>query len=238
MYVFCIVFMSSTHVMLQAAQKLSSEPQSSWIPAWLYGYGRKPSPQSTSADTPPPPPPPSIEENKLLPLLDGSPSEEEEELLDEMSEAPTSDTIMRDRILATVSFRLKQGSFELVRSSLTDGVLDADSLLELRFDSLCCSADIRPRLRYSYYNLSLGSLVVSDPLSQEDCAFGFLIQPKVALGNVSDLLFTAGTRQFVGDACVDVRVCIENVIACACMYNVCWYSVYASIRNACPCVCV
>eukprot|EP00731_Ephydatia_muelleri_P014885 Em0008g605a len=169
--------------LVKAAQKLSSEPQSSWIPAWLYGYGRKPSPQSTSADTPPPPPPPSIEENKLLPLLDGSPSEEEEELLDEMSEAPTSDTIMRDRILATVSFRLKQGSFELVRSSLTDGVLDADSLLELRFDSLCCSADIRPRLRYSYYNLSLGSLVVSDPLSQEDCAFGFLIQPKVALGN-------------------------------------------------------
>ena len=179
---------------VQAARKLSVEPQSGWIPSWLYGYGRKSS-QPVAEGQPLAGAGGVGEKEKPQPLVplpgEPPPSEEEEELLDEMSEAPTSDAITRDRILATVSFDLKRGSFELVSGGGGgggggDGVLELDSLLELKFSSLRCLVDIRPRLRYSSYQVSLGSLVVSDPSSEEEeSAFGCLIQPKGALVNVS-----------------------------------------------------
>ena len=181
---------------VQAARKLSVEPQSGWIPSWLYGYGRKSS-QPVAEGQPLAAAGGVGEKEKPQPLVplpgEPPPSEEEEELLDEMSEAPTSDAITRDRILATVSFDLKRGSFELVSGGGGggggggDGVLELDSLLELKFSSLRCLVDIRPRLRYSSYQVSLGSLVVSDPSSEEEeeSAFSCLIQPKGALVNVS-----------------------------------------------------
>ena len=50
-------------------------------------------------------------------------------------------------------------------------------MIELRFDSLCFAADLRPRLRYASVDLSLGSLSVEDH-SDSESLFQTLVKPK------------------------------------------------------------
>lgn len=106
---------------------------------------------------------------------------EEDELLDELGYEAESDILfLRDRILLTLSFSLGQGSFQLVTTpSSPTSFLGPKPLVELGFKSLCCAADIRPKLHYASYDISLGSLTVHDH-SDQDSLFAVLVQPKGA----------------------------------------------------------
>lgn len=114
-------------------------------------------------------------------------SSEEDELLHELEhDYETRDSILlRDRIFLTLSFSLSGGSFQLVTTAPASSGSTSDSrsflgpepLIELRFDSLCFSTDLRPRLRYASVDLSLGSLSVEDH-SDSESLFQTLVKPK------------------------------------------------------------
>ena len=109
-------------------------------------------------------------------------SVEEGELLQELGyEADHDDVFLRDRIFLTLAFSLGGGSFQLVTTPLSQDAscLGPEPLVEFRFESLRAAADIRPRLRYASYDISLGSLTVRDHIDSESL-FPVLVQAKGA----------------------------------------------------------
>ena len=109
-------------------------------------------------------------------------SVEEGELLQELGyEADHDDVFLRDRIFLTLAFSLGGGSFQLATTPLPqDGsCLGPEPLVEFRFESLLAAADIRPRLRYASYDISLGSLTVRDHIDSKSL-FPVLVQAKGA----------------------------------------------------------
>ena len=141
-----------------------------WFPGWMSGQ------QTTS-------PGEQAEEEET----DGT-SAEEDELLDELRFEAKDNQFARDRILLSVSFSLSGGSFTLVAAPKSDNADEAflgpESLVEFSFNSLKFSADLRPRLHYALFDLSLGSLTVRDH-SDEESLFPVLVQAKG--GQVSKL---------------------------------------------------
>ncbi len=101
---------------------------------------------------------------------------EEDELLNELGYETQDSVFVRDRIFLTLSFSLSGGSLRLL-SSHTPSLLGPSLFLELGFSSLCCSVDLRPRLRYAVLDLSLGGLSVEDH-SDPESLFPVFIQPK------------------------------------------------------------
>ena len=130
-------------------------------------------------------------------------SAEEDELMHELElDYESRDNILlRDRIFLTLSFSLTGGSFQLVTmpQSLTESFLGPEPLVELKFESLCFSADLRPRLRYASVDLSLGSLSVEDH-SDGDSLFPTLVKPKRAESGKSGNIFK---RQYTVDDPLD-----------------------------------
>ena len=110
---------------------------------------------------------------------EGSQLSEEDQLLHELGYGAKDNLFLRDRIFLTLSFSLTGGSFQLVTTptSLTDSFFGPEPLIELTFESLCFSADLRPRLKYSSFELSLGGVMVQDH-SHSDSLFPVLVQPK------------------------------------------------------------
>ena len=109
-------------------------------------------------------------------------SVEEGELLQELGyEADHDNVFLRDRIFLTLAFSLGGGSFQLVTTPLSQDAscLGPEPLVEFRFESLRAAADIRPRLRYASYDISLRSLTVRDHIDSESL-FPVLVQAKGA----------------------------------------------------------
>lgn len=119
-------------------------------------------------------------------------SAEEDELLHELEHdyEARDNILLRDRIFLTLSFSLSGGSLQLVTTpppfsqeskSMNEyaSFLGPEPLVELCFNSLCFSADLRPRLRYASVDLSLGSLSVEDH-SDSGSLFPTLVKPKGA----------------------------------------------------------
>lgn len=113
-------------------------------------------------------------------------SAEEDELLHELEHdyEARDNLLLRDRILLTLSFSLSGGSLQLVTTTSSQEesksvalFLGPEPLVELCFNSLCFSADLRPRLRYASVDLSLGSLSVEDH-SDGKSLFPTLVKPK------------------------------------------------------------
>ena len=113
-------------------------------------------------------------------------SAEEDELLHELEHdyEAKDNLLLRDRILLTLSFSLSGGSLQLVTTTSSQeesksvaSFLGPEPLVELCFNSLCFSADLRPRLRYASVDLSLGSLSVEDH-SDSKSLFPTLVKPK------------------------------------------------------------
>ena len=118
-------------------------------------------------------------------------SAEENELLHELEHdyEARDNILLRDRIFLTLSFSLSGGSLQLVTTpppsleskSMAEfsSFLGPEPLVELCFNSLCFSADLRPRLHYASVDLSLGSLSVEDH-SDSESLFPTLVKPKGA----------------------------------------------------------
>ena len=118
-------------------------------------------------------------------------SAEEDELLHELEHdyEARDNILLRDRTFLTLSFSLSGGSLQLVTTpppsseskSMAEfsSFLGPEPLVELCFNSLCFSADLRPRLRYASVDLSLGSLSVEDH-SDSQSLFPTLVKPKGA----------------------------------------------------------
>ena len=125
---------------------------------------------------------------------------EEDELMNELGYETQDTVFVRDRIFLTLSFTLSGGSLQLLTTPTppTISFFGPEPLLELGFSSLCCSVDLRPRLRYAMLDLSLGSLLVQDHTDPESL-FPVLVHPKG------------------GEVCVwCVGVCVWGVWAWAC----------------------
>ena len=160
-----------------------------WFPGWVSTSQSPASPSSAS---------PSGAEATV------SMSAEEDELLHELELDYESrdNLLLRDRIFLTLSFSLTGGSFQLVTTSqsTTQTFLGPEPLVELKFQSLGFSADLRPRLRYASVDLSLGSLSVEDH-SDGDSLFPTLVKPKgVVESNGSGNIFE---RQYTVDDPLD-----------------------------------
>ena len=117
------------------------------------------------------------------------PPVDEEELLDELGlEEDGNSKLLRDRIFAVVSFSLERGVIQLVPSGTPHSALGQEPILELVVSDLFSHVDYRPRLRYSQYELSLGSVCVQDyMLDQLESPFHVLVKPK-ELATVSEPL--------------------------------------------------
>ena len=104
---------------------------------------------------------------------------EEDQLLNELGYEAKDNPFLRDRIFLTLNFSLSGGSFQLVTTptSVTDSFYGPEPMLEMTFKSLCFSADLRPRLKYGSFDLSLGSVMVMDH-SHSGSLFPILVQPK------------------------------------------------------------
>lgn len=105
---------------------------------------------------------------------------EEEQLLNELGYEAKGNIFLRDRIFLSLSFSLTGGSLELVTtptSMLSSSFFGPEPLVEMAFKSLCFSVDLRPRLKYAAFDLSLGSLTVIDHFHSES-PFPILVQPK------------------------------------------------------------
>lgn len=129
-------------------------------------------------------------------------SVEEGELLQELGyEADHDNVFLRDRIFLTLAFSLGGGSFQLVTTPLSQDAscLGPEPLVEFRFESLRAAADIRPRLRYASYDISLGSLTVRDHIDSESL-FPVLVQAKgakVRLKSASAQLYILNRERYV-----------------------------------------
>ncbi len=160
-----------------------------WFPGWISGYPAKgtvrllsdssssPGDDYRNGDL-------ENEEPDSGELLErGVDSSEEGELLEELGyEEQDNSLFLRDRIFLTLAFSLSKGSFQLVTNPPSDAdtaFLGPEPLVELGFSSLCCAADVRPRLRFVSFDLSLGSVTVEDHVDQ-DSKFPILVQPKGA----------------------------------------------------------
>ena len=178
----------------QAARKrIESESSESnqgllqrWFPGWISGYQAQMSREEgggkgTENDTNTKPESAVVEQPEEV-AGTGVPSVDEGELLDELGyEADHDNVFLRDRIFLTLAFTLGGGSFQLVTTPLSKDIscLGPEPLVEFRFVSLRCAADVRPRLRYASYDLSLGSLTVQDHVDSESL-FPVLVQAKGA----------------------------------------------------------
>lgn len=107
--------------------------------------------------------------------------------MDELGlEEDGSSKLMRDRIFAVVSLSFERGVLQLTTSRGTS-FLGQDPILELEASDLHCHVDYRPRLRYSSYELSLGSIHVCDHLlEEEDSPFHVLVKPKETIVSLSE----------------------------------------------------
>jgi len=108
-----------------------------------------------------------------------TPISEEDELLNELGYESQDSVFVRDRIFLTLSFSLSGGSLQLLTTpdNIEASMFGPEPLIELGFSSLCCSIDLRPRLRYATLDLSLGGLSVRDH-TDPDSLFPMLVQPK------------------------------------------------------------
>jgi len=157
-----------------------------WFPGWISGYqaqiSREDGAEEAAEDDVNTDPQSAVTEQPEEAAANGIPSVEEGELLDELGyEADHDNVFLRDRIFLTLAFSLGGGSFQLVTTPLSKDIscLGPEPLVEFRFVSLRCAADIRPRLRYASYDLSLGSLTVEDHADSESL-FPVLVQAKGA----------------------------------------------------------
>lgn len=136
----------------------------SWFPGWISGAEPvQPSGSGTQL-------PGGGEDGQLS---------EEDQLLNEIGYEGKDNLLLRDRIFLTLSVSLTGGSFQLVTTptNMTESFYGPEPLLEMTFKSLCFSADLRPRLKYGSFDLSLGSVMMRDH-SHPDTAFPVLVQPK------------------------------------------------------------
>lgn len=157
-----------------------------WFPGWISGYqaqiSREEGAEEAAEEDTNTDPQSAVTEQPEEAAGNGIPSVEEGELLDELGyEADHDNVFLRDRIFLTLAFSLGGGSFQLVTTPLSKDIscLGPEPLVEFRFVSLRCAADIRPRLRYASYDLSLGSLTVQDHVDSESL-FPVLVQAKGA----------------------------------------------------------
>ena len=137
----------------------------SWFPGWISG-GTQSSTQQEGAGLPPGD-------------REGAGLSEEDQLLNEIGYEGKDNFLLRDRIFLTLNVSLAGGSFQLVTTptDMTDSFYGPQPLLEMTFKSLCFSADLRPRLKYGSFDLSLGSIMVRDH-THPDTIFPVLVQPK------------------------------------------------------------
>jgi len=157
-----------------------------WFPGWISGYqaqiSREDGAEEAAEDDVNTDPQSAVTEQPEEAAANGIPSVEEGELLDELGyEADHDNVFLRDRIFLTLAFSLGGGSFQLVTTPLSKDIscLGPEPLVEFRFVSLRCAADIRPGCRYASYDLSLGSLTVEDHADSESL-FPVLVQAKGA----------------------------------------------------------
>lgn len=157
-----------------------------WFPGWISGYqaqiSREEGAEEAAEEDANTDPQSAVTEQPEEAASNGIPAVEEGELLDELGyEADHDNVFLRDRIFLTLAFSLGGGSFQLVTTPLSKDIscLGPEPLVEFRFVSLRCAADIRPRLRYASYDLSLGSLTVQDHVDSESL-FPVLVQAKGA----------------------------------------------------------
>ena len=173
----CSVLCPSFHK--AARRRIESETQETsqgilqrWFPGWISGYQAPvPSDQSENGGLELEAPDTAVSELNL----------KDDELLDELGyEALDDNLFLRDRIFLTLEFSLRKGSFQLVTTPTSQtAFLGPELLIELGFNSLGCAVDLRPRLRYACFDLSLGSLSVQDHTNEESL-FPVLVQPKGA----------------------------------------------------------
>ena len=164
----------------------------SWFPGWISGGGQPQSPDNR---------PPG--ENGDPPSSGGagqqgeSPTElsEEDQLLNELGYEAKDNPFLRDRIFLTLNFSLSGGSFQLVTTptSIMDSFYGPEPMLEMTFKSLCFSADLRPRLKYGSFDLSLGSVMVMDH-SHSGSLFPVLVQPKEGKVGSKKKFFPEGVK--------------------------------------------
>ena len=109
--------------------------------------------------------------------------EEEEKLLEELGyEADTHSSLVRDNTLLQLTFTLREGSLTLLSSPSSSSspsllALGPECLASLSFSSLCCSLDLRPRVRRVTFDLSLGGLTLEDDCDAQT-VFPVLVKPK------------------------------------------------------------
>ena len=114
-------------------------------------------------------------------VLEGQKLSKDDKLLNELGYDETENMAFRDRIFMSLNFSLVGGSFQLVTMPQTivlgKSFFGTDPLMEFTFKSLCFSVDLRPRLKYCSFDLSLGSLSVMDH-SESNSLFPILVKPR------------------------------------------------------------
>ena len=84
---------------------------------------------------------------------------------------------MRDKMLAVLSFSLREGSLQLSDTSGEYSFLGPELITEMRFSELLFKLDYRPRMKFLKLDTSLHSITVVDHL-HPDSLFPILVQPK------------------------------------------------------------
>ncbi len=177
--------------------KLAAEASNQGIlQRWFPGWGQQPHPQ------------PSDTEEGGNDDTDTISLSEEDELMNELGYETEDTVFVRDRIFLTLSFTLSGGSLKLLTTPTppTISFFGPEPLLELGFSSLCCSVDLRPRLRYAMLDLSLGSLSVQDHTDPESL-FPVLVNPKGGEVCVGVVWVCVSMRGCVCVVCVSSEYC-------------------------------
>jgi len=102
----------------------------------------------------------------------------EDELLDAIGYDPGSNSVfMRDRMLAVMSFSLREGSLQLSDTSGEFSILGPELITEICFSNLLFKLDYRPKMKFFKLDASLHSITMVDHL-HPDSLFPTLVQPK------------------------------------------------------------
>ena len=101
--------------------------------------------------------------------------------MDAIGYDPSSNNIfMRDRMLAVISFSLREGSLQLSDTSGEFSFLGPELITEICFSELLFKLDYRPKMKFFKLDTSLHSIIMVDHL-HPDSLFPTLVQPKGSL---------------------------------------------------------
>ena len=139
------------------------------FPGWLSGW------QSSAGETP------EAEGTSTMAVTskEGPTMSEEDQLLDELG-YEEDNILFKDRIFLSLNFSLAGGTFQLMSTppmNLSESFFGPDPLMEVAFKLLCFSIDLRPRLKYFSFDLSLGSVSLIDH-SDSNQLFPVLVKPR------------------------------------------------------------